>query len=722
MKRYQHKLPAKIVLIILLYCMQAYPDKWTNFTNTTYCKDIVLEGNLAWIATEGGVVAFNTATNSGVSYTTANGLVNNYVSAIAIDNQGNKWFGTAGGVSKFDGATWTSYTKANGLANNFITSVAIDKQGNKWFGTGFGGGVTKYDGIAWTTYTTASGLISNYVNTIAIDSQDVKWFGTWSGVSKLDGAVWSNYTTGNGLVSNSVKTIAVDTKGRKWIGTVNGISKFNDTTWTSYTTSSGKNLANNFINDIYIDDNGYKWFATGGESNKIACGVSKFNDTSFTNYETTNHDIATSVQVDLSGSIWIGKVNGLENIFNAISTDYDIKTSGLLHNCVNALAIEGQNNKWFGTGLGMGSEGGISKYDGNSWSSFLSTPTGTFAIAIDNIGVKWFAKKDSSGCCVSSLNGTIWSKYTMANGLPSNYTEIQAIAVDGQNNKWFATGGEGVWKFDGDTWTTYTKTNGLANNIVNAVQIDDANNKWFGTDSGVSKFDGTTWTTYTNSDDLVNNHVNCIAFDNQGNKWFGTDSGVSKFTGTDWTSYGVASGLVNRFVNSIAIDSLDNKWFGTDSGISRFDNSIWASLSTVDGLVANHVNAIIIDGLDNKWIATGDPYGYGGGVSMYGPDNETIISNGQVFTAEDAQLNLFPNPFKSSILFRYSIPHKARIRLVIYDITGKGIKVLFDGLRSNGNVSWDGKQQDGKPVGTGIYFARMDYLGKCTSRTILYAK
>jgi hypothetical protein len=32
---------------------------------------------------------------------------------IAIDAQGNKWFATNAGISKFDGTTWMSYTSSN---------------------------------------------------------------------------------------------------------------------------------------------------------------------------------------------------------------------------------------------------------------------------------------------------------------------------------------------------------------------------------------------------------------------------------------------------------------------------------------------------------------------------------------------------------------------------------------------------------------------------------
>jgi len=46
-----------------------------------------------------------------------------------------------GGVSKFDGKTWTHYTTSDGLVSNRVLSIAIDKEGNKWFGTDMG--VTK---------------------------------------------------------------------------------------------------------------------------------------------------------------------------------------------------------------------------------------------------------------------------------------------------------------------------------------------------------------------------------------------------------------------------------------------------------------------------------------------------------------------------------------------------------------------------------------------------
>jgi ligand-binding sensor domain-containing protein len=90
-------------------------------------------------------------------------------------------------VSEFDGAaragTWTTYTTADGLADNNVQAIAVDGAGHKWFGTY--GGASEYDGSTWTTYTTADGLVDNEVHAIAIDGAGHKWFGTEAGVSEF---------------------------------------------------------------------------------------------------------------------------------------------------------------------------------------------------------------------------------------------------------------------------------------------------------------------------------------------------------------------------------------------------------------------------------------------------------------------------------------------------------------------------------------------------------
>src|SRR4030042_976489 len=183
-------------------------------------------------------------------------LCNNYVRAIAIDAQDTKWFGTNGGISKFDGTNWTTYDTLNGLAIGYVSAIAIDAEGNKWFGTE--DGVSKFDDTTWTTYAVG------WVKEIAIDAEGNKWFGTYGGgVSKFDGTNWTTYTTSNGLASNYINAIAIDAEGNKCFGTYQvinlghktsleligtGVSKFDGTTWATYTTADG--LGDNRVSSI----------------------------------------------------------------------------------------------------------------------------------------------------------------------------------------------------------------------------------------------------------------------------------------------------------------------------------------------------------------------------------------------------------------------------------------------------------------------------------------
>ncbi len=143
------------------------------------------------------------------TYDTSNsGLVSNYVLSMAMDNEGNMWFGTTQGVSKFDGTTWTTYDTSNsGLAFNSISSIAVDLAGSVWFGTrvddGLGYGVSKFDGMGWTTYNKANGALkSDSVNATAVDTSGHVWVGTSAGgASRYNGVGWMTYRGGSGLAS-----------------------------------------------------------------------------------------------------------------------------------------------------------------------------------------------------------------------------------------------------------------------------------------------------------------------------------------------------------------------------------------------------------------------------------------------------------------------------------------------------------------------------------------
>jgi ligand-binding sensor domain-containing protein len=68
------------------------------------------------------------------NYSVRDGLLQSTVRAIAQDPEGYIWFGTDGGLSKFDGLYFTNYSKREGLIDASVTSLFCDKSGRLWIG------------------------------------------------------------------------------------------------------------------------------------------------------------------------------------------------------------------------------------------------------------------------------------------------------------------------------------------------------------------------------------------------------------------------------------------------------------------------------------------------------------------------------------------------------------------------------------------------------------
>lgn len=69
------------------------------------------------------------------------------------------------------------------------------------------------------------------------------------------------------------------------------------------------------------------------------------------------------------------------------------------------------------------------------------------------------------------------------------------IFQDTQNNYWFSSNGNGVYRYDGKTIVNYTTKDGLANDTTRQVQEDASGNIFIATFGGISKFDGTSFST-----------------------------------------------------------------------------------------------------------------------------------------------------------------------------------------------------------------------------------
>ena len=191
---------------------------------TTYLKELINEWvyglavdskDRVWFGTEGGVSMYDGA--SWRSWSHQDGLgAGNGQNLPASRNTG---LGTRSrhdlGVLSGGMATYNP---------NYVFSLHIDEQDVVWAGT-WGGGVSRFDGETWSNYTQRDGLAGDIVYSIAQDAEGVLWFGTNGGISRYDGRNWRNYGVHEGLPDPNVYSIEVTSNGDIWAGTKGAVMR-----------------------------------------------------------------------------------------------------------------------------------------------------------------------------------------------------------------------------------------------------------------------------------------------------------------------------------------------------------------------------------------------------------------------------------------------------------------------------------------------------------------
>ena len=69
----------------------------------------------------------------------------------------------------------------------------------------------------------------------------------------------------------------------------------------------------------------------------------------------------------------------------------------------------------------------------------------------------------------------------------------------------------------------------------------------------------------------------------------------------------------------------------------------------------------------------------------------------------------YPNPFNPETTIEFGIKENSNVLIEIYNIKGQKVKTLINGFREAGyhSIIWNGKDSNGKPVASGLYFYRM---------------
>ena len=84
----------------------------------------------------------------------------------------------------------------------------------------------------------------------------------------------------------------------------------------------------------------------------------------------------------------------------------------------------------------------------------------------------------------------------------------------------------------------------------------------------------------------------------------------------------------------------------------------------------------------------------------------------------------YPNPFNPDTKISFSIPEEQNIELSVYNLKGQKVRWLVKGKFPAGqhSVVWEGKDDNGKPVGSGLYFYKLKTRNNVLTKKMLLLK
>ena len=370
------------------------------------------------------------------------------------------------------------------IIESSVQNIEEDQYKNLWVSTYKGLFKIIYDetknGLSQTVHYTEENGLSNYVNKTLIDREGNTWIGTYGdGLAMMKDEIFVFYHHPESVPNDTRSFLFKDSTS--WFGLSSGLLKFSKKkkTFKHYNASNGfKNVSVTNIlqkgEDLYL--------STDGE------GLYKFNITKETfkkEYLVTSY-LANKINSSFSKShsIWLATEGGL--ISKNLVTEKTIvfnTSNGLTHNSIYD----------------------ILNHDGKIYISSHSNKV--TIIRGDGISHKVISDEDQ-------------------------LMDISAMTIDGMNNLWFATLGNGVFKQEQDSFIHITSKDGLKSDYCYSVIADDFGGIWVGHRGALSRIsqESNVIDVFSKSNGISDDfNPRATHKDKKGFIWFGTHKRVIKF-------------------------------------------------------------------------------------------------------------------------------------------------------------------------------------------------
>jgi hypothetical protein len=116
------------------------------------------------------------------------------------------------------------------------------------------------------------------------------------------------------------------------------------------------------------------------------------------------------------------------------------------------------------------------------------------------------------------------------------------------------------------------------------------------------------------------------------------------------------------------------------------------------------------------------------GLNVYGNPHvylATDVDDDPIVLPSDFRLaQNYPNPFNPSTEIEYSLPQASRVQLTVYNVLGQQTRALVSREESAGthHIIWDGRDDQGTPVASGVYFYRLTAGSYMETRKMMLLK
>ena len=302
-------------------------------------------------------------------------------------------------------------------------------------------------------------------------------------------------------LGKSVMVVYQDKKNNYWFGSwKTGVYKYDGKEIVNYTTEHG--LINNRIDEIKEDNSGNIYFVSANETS----AVSKFNGNSFTTLSAVPSENWKLEQTDLWFKYSYGNTGKVYRYDGVTLYELKLPNPPRLPNPFDVYSIykDRKGNLWFGT-----NPIGVCRFDGKSFEWITEEDVTEFrnegangvrSILEDKNGDFWFNTEYRYSIYDSkTLNsGKFYTRHKSIGGLDgkkdSNLDEYLSSVIDDNNNLWFVTYLDGVWKYDITKITHYPIQEKSKQISLFSIYKDNNGELWLGThENGVYKFNGTSF-------------------------------------------------------------------------------------------------------------------------------------------------------------------------------------------------------------------------------------